>query len=47
MAKQTKKRKALNATLSGFRGTVKFLQPYYLQGGKWHKLKTDRRVKYV
>lgn len=34
-----KKRKALYAELSGLKRVVKYLQAYYLQGGKWRKVK--------
>lgn len=39
------KRKAFTAELSGPKKVVKYLQPYFFQGGKWHKLKTVRRRK--
>jgi hypothetical protein len=33
------KRKSLNATLEPFKKReVKYLQPYYYQGGRWYKL---------
>lgn len=38
------KRKAFYATLEPFKKKeVRHLQPYFLQGGKWHKLKTGGR----
>lgn len=40
---KNKKRKGLYSEMTGTRGKVKFLQPYYYQGGKWHKLKTAKR----
>lgn len=41
------KRKPFYAEVSGIKREVKYLQPYYYQGGKWHKLKTVRRRKLV
>lgn len=34
-----KKRKAFYVELSGPKRKVIYLQAYYLQGGKWHKVK--------
>jgi len=37
------KRKALYGTVSGIKREVRYLQPYYYQGGKWRKLKNEKR----
>jgi hypothetical protein len=34
-----KKKKAFYAEVTGPKRVVKYLQAYYLQGGKWHKVK--------
>lgn len=39
-----KKRKALYATVTGPKRIVKYLQAYYLQGGKWRKVKQVKKV---
>lgn len=40
------KRKALYATLTPFKKKeVRFLQPYFFQGGKWHKLGGKKNVR--
>lgn len=33
------KKKGFYAVLSGQKKKVKYLQAYYFQGGKWHKVK--------
>ena len=43
MTNPKRKRKALYGTITGPKREVKYLQPYYFQGGKWHKLKTKSR----
>ncbi len=45
MTIKNKKRSSFYGELSGLKGKVRFLQPYYYQSGKWHKLKTDRRTR--
>lgn len=39
------KPKGFYAELSVQKKTVKFLQPYYKQGGRWHKLKGATNAK--
>jgi hypothetical protein len=43
--KNLDKKKQPNIEFSGGKREVKYLQPYFLQGGKWHKLKIERRPK--
>lgn len=37
------KRKAFSADLSVPKKEIRYLEPYYFQGGKWHKLKNLKR----
>lgn len=41
---KTKKRKGLYAEASGAKRKVKYLTAYYLQGGKWRKVKLVKGI---